>query len=81
MDLLTTAWAFLTHLDTGLALLLARYGTWVYAILFAVIFCETGLVVLPFLPGDSLLFVAGALWAASDRQIDVLMALLVLAAL
>jgi membrane-associated protein len=53
----------------------------VYAILFAIVFCETGLVVMPFLPGDSLLFVAGALWAASGMQIDLLMATLVVAAL
>jgi membrane-associated protein len=51
------------HLDVHLALLLQQYGTAVYAILFAIVFCETGLVVTPFLPGDSLLFVAGALAA------------------
>ena len=48
------------HLDKHLAILVQQYGTWIYAILFAIIFCETGLVVFPFLPGDSLLFVAGA---------------------
>jgi membrane-associated protein len=53
------------HLDVHLAALLQQYGGWVYAILFAIIFCETGLVVAPFLPGDSLLFVAGALAATS----------------
>ncbi len=81
MDPLAALWSFLTHLDTELAALLLRYGTWVYAILFAIVFCETGLVALPFLPGDSLLFVAGALWAASDLSIAPLMATLVVAAL
>src|SRR5579872_966772 len=51
------------HLDRHLVELLARYDLWIYAILFAVIFCETGLVVTPFLPGDSLLFAVGALAA------------------
>jgi membrane-associated protein len=51
------------HLDKHLAALAAEYGLWIYAILFAIVFCETGLVVMPFLPGDSLLFVAGALAA------------------
>ena len=53
------------HVDSYLAALLAEYGTWIYVILFAIVFCETGLVVTPFLPGDSLLFVAGALAAAA----------------
>ncbi|EGH20316.1 SNARE associated protein, partial [Pseudomonas amygdali pv. mori str. 301020] len=48
------------HLDVYLDLLVTNYGTWVYAILFLVIFCETGLVIMPFLPGGSLLFIAGA---------------------
>src|SRR6266498_5510442 len=51
------------HLDTHLVELVSRYGTFSYAILFAIIFCETGLVVTPFLPGDSLLFAIGALSA------------------
>jgi membrane-associated protein len=55
------------HLDQHLVELLARYGEWIYAILFAIIFAETGFVVTPFLPGDSLLFGAGAL-AAVDRS-------------
>jgi membrane-associated protein len=53
------------HVDKYLAALLTQYGIWIYAILFAIVFCETGLVVTPFLPGDSLLFVAGALAAQS----------------
>ncbi|MDR2854219.1 MAG: hypothetical protein LBV31_02810, partial [Prevotellaceae bacterium] len=54
---------FILHIDKHLAELVANYNTWVYAILFLIIFCETGLVVTPFLPGDSMLFVAGALTA------------------
>ena len=49
------------HLDQHLAELTAQYGTWTYLILFVIVFCETGLVVTPFLPGDSLLFAAGAI--------------------
>ena len=59
------------HVDKYLAGLLAQYGTWIYAILFAIVFCETGLVVTPFLPGDSLLFVAGALAATSGGSFDI----------
>ena len=66
------------HLDVHLNELVTRYDTWVYAILFAVIFCETGLVVTPFLPGDSLLFVAGAL-AATTGSLDAHALLLLLA--
>lgn len=55
---------------------MAEYGAWIYAILFAVIFCETGLVVTPFLPGDSLLFVAGAIAAAGELNVHLLFALL-----
>jgi len=69
------------HLDQHLALLIAHYGIWVYAILFAIIFCETGLVVAPFLPGDSLLFVAGALAAGGGLDLFVLCAVLFAAAL
>jgi membrane-associated protein len=68
------------HLDKYLAVLVADYGVWVYAILFAIIFCETGLVVTPFLPGDSLLFVAGALAATGGLDIGVLIAVLLSAA-
>jgi membrane-associated protein len=81
MELIAAAWSFVTHLDVELAGLLARYGAWVYAILFAIVFCETGLVVTPFLPGDSLLFVAGALWATAGLPVPLLMATLVAAAL
>ncbi len=64
------------HLDVHLLKWVAEYGAWIYAILFAVIFCETGLVVTPFLPGDSLLFVAGAIAAAGEMNIHLLFALL-----
>ncbi len=68
------------HLDKHLAMLVQQYGTWIYAILFAIIFSETGFVVTPFLPGDSLLFVAGALAALGGMDIGVLLAVLVVAA-
>lgn len=68
------------HLDKHLAVLVQQYGTWIYAILFAIIFSETGFVVTPFLPGDSLLFVAGALAALGGMDIGVLLAVLVVAA-
>jgi membrane-associated protein len=68
------------HLDTYLSVLVANYGVWIYAILFLVIFCETGLVVMPFLPGDSLLFIAGALCASGSMDPVLLAALLMLAA-
>ncbi|SDI06920.1 DedA family protein [Propionivibrio dicarboxylicus] len=68
------------HLDKYLAVLVQQYGVWIYAILFAIIFSETGFVVTPFLPGDSLLFVAGALAAVGGMNIGVLLALLVVAA-
>ncbi|MBL8471786.1 MAG: DedA family protein [Rhodocyclaceae bacterium] len=69
------------HLDRHLAALLAQYGVWLYGILFLIIFCETGLVVTPFLPGDSLLFVAGALAATGGLNIGLLIAVLLCAAL
>jgi membrane-associated protein len=69
------------HPDQQLGVLLQHYGSWVYGVLFLILFCETGLVVTPFLPGDSLLFVAGALWAATDRPVEALIAVLLCAAL
>ena len=63
------------HLDDHLLELVSTYGRWVYAILFAVIFAETGLVVTPFLPGDSLLFAAGAIAAAGALDVRVLVVL------
>ena len=61
MELLTQFINIFLHIDTHLAQLAMDYGTWLYVILFIVVFCETGLVVTPFLPGDSLLFATGAL--------------------
>src|SRR5688572_32997659 len=60
------------NLDRHLQWLVANYGTWIYLILFAIIFCETGLVVTPFLPGDSLLFVAGAVAAGGGMGVHLL---------
>jgi membrane-associated protein len=61
---------FILHIDTHLQLLAAQYGLWLYAILFIIIFCETGLVVTPFLPGDSLLFAAGSLASMPGSSLD-----------
>ncbi len=74
---------FILHIDVHLAELVAQYGVWVYAILFLIIFCETGLVVTPFLPGDSLLFVAGALASlpSNDINVHVMVVLMVVAAI
>jgi membrane-associated protein len=80
VELLLFAWDLLVNLDRHLAALLQQHGAWVYLLLFAIIFSETGLVVTPFLPGDSLLFVAGALAAAGDMDVHVLAFVLVVAA-
>ncbi len=74
---------FVLHLDTHLAAFVAQYGPWVYGLLFLIVFAETGLVVTPFLPGDSLLFAAGAIAATSGSQMNVwlLFALLAVAAI
>ncbi|MDN7141532.1 DedA family protein [Pseudomonas sp. JQ170] len=69
------------HLDAYLDLLVNNYGGWIYAILFLVIFCETGLVVMPFLPGDSLLFIAGAVAAGGGMDPVLLGGLLMAAAI
>ena len=71
----------LLHLDAHLVELVSRYGTFSYAILFAIIFCETGLVVTPFLPGDSLLFAVGALSAKDAFNVYTVAFLLMLAAI
>jgi membrane-associated protein len=68
MEFLMQALEYFRHMDTHLADLLREYGGWTYAILFLIIFCETGLVVTPFLPGDSLLFAAGAVVATANSQ-------------
>lgn len=80
MELLTYLFDVVMHLDTHLLTLTQQYGVWIYAILFVIIFCETGLVVFPFLPGDSLLFVAGALCGIGALDFYILLPLLMLAA-
>jgi len=80
VELLLSGWDLLVHLDRHLATLLQQHGAWVYLLLFAIIFCETGLVVTPFLPGDSLLFIAGALAAGGEIDVHLLALLLVAAA-
>lgn len=80
MELLTAFIDIVLHLDTHLLALTREYGVWVYAILFLIIYCETGLVVMPFLPGDSLLFVAGALCGLGALRLEWLAPLLMLAA-
>jgi membrane-associated protein len=69
------------HLNRHLAEMVADYGPWVYGILFLIVFCETGLVVTPFLPGDSLLFAAGALAATGGLNLPLLIGLLIVAAI
>ena len=81
MELLAALWDFAVHLDAHLAAFAAQHGAWVYALLFVIVFTETGLVVMPFLPGDTLLFVVGALAAAGGMDIVTVMAVLVAAAL
>ena len=71
MEFISNIIDFILHIDVHLANLVAQYGMWVYAIVFLIIFCETGLVVTPFLPGDSLLFVAGALSALPENDLNV----------
>lgn len=71
---------YFLHLDRYLGQVIAAYGLWTYGLLFAIIFCETGLVVMPFLPGDSLLFAAGALTATTALKIGWLLILLIVAA-
>ena len=87
MELLHTLWALIVtlfdiamHLDVHLQELIAQYQSGIYAILFLIVFIETGVVIWPFLPGDSLLFVGGTLAAAGNMDIAALMAVLVAAA-
>jgi membrane-associated protein len=80
MDLLAQFIDIVLHLDKHLIFLVQEYGLWIYAILFLIIFGETGFVVLPFLPGDSLLFVAGAVAAIGGMDLGVLMTVLIVAA-
>jgi membrane-associated protein len=81
MEFIKDAVEFVLHIDTHLFTLCTAYGAWVYAILFLIVFCETGLVVTPFLPGDSLLFAVGALAALNAIEARIAAPLLVAAAL
>lgn len=81
MDWIMSLLQMMLHLDATLAQVIADYGVWIYAILFLIIFCETGLVVTPFLPGDSLLFVAGAFAATGDLNLALLVGSLSVAAI
>jgi membrane-associated protein len=81
MDLLTSLLDIAMHLDVHLQELVVKYHTGIYAILFLIVFVETGVVVWPFLPGDSLLFVSGTLAAAGDMDIATLIIVLICAAL
>lgn len=80
MELLASFIDIVLHLDRHLVALVQQYGLWIYAILFAIIFAETGFVVTPFLPGDSLLFVAGAVAASGAMDVNLLVFLLIVAA-
>lgn len=70
----------LLHVDQSLGMLIEQYGTLIYMVLFLIVFCETGLVVFPFLPGDSLLFIAGAFCATGAMHFWLLLVLLIVAA-
>ncbi|MEW6097712.1 MAG: DedA family protein [Pseudomonadota bacterium] len=81
MDIVAFLIDFILHVDEHLAEFVAHYGAWVYALLFLIVFVETGLVVMPFLPGDSLLFVVGALCGAGVMNLPLAMILLLVAAI
>jgi membrane-associated protein len=81
MDLITTLVDVLLHLDKHLSDVIQHYGVWTYLILFLIVFCETGLVVTPFLPGDSLLFAVGTFAALGALDLWLVMALLMMAAI
>ncbi len=80
MELLAQFIDIVLHLDRHLTWLVDNYGVWIYLILFLIIFCETGLVVTPFLPGDSLLFVTGAVAAVGGMDVNLVVVLLIVAA-
>ncbi|HJW12005.1 MAG TPA: hypothetical protein VJ598_09475, partial [Albitalea sp.] len=80
MDVITALWDLIVHVDVHLANFVQAYGPWVYALLFAIIFVETGVVVMPFLPGDSLLFVVGTLCAVDLMNLPTSIGLLTAAA-
>jgi membrane-associated protein len=80
MEIIAFLFDFILHVDQHLQTFVQSYGAWVYALLFLIIFTETGVVVMPFLPGDSLLFVVGTLCGAGLMSLPVAMGLLVVAA-
>jgi len=79
--MLTTLLYSLLALDQTLAVIAAQYGPWLYALLFVIIFAETGLVVFPFLPGDSILFISGTVVAAAGLNVHMLVVVLIIAAI
>lgn len=81
MDILLQLVDFILHVDRYLEAFVAQYGAWVYALLFLIIFVETGVVVMPFLPGDSLLFIVGAMCGAGLMSLPLVMGLLLVAAI
>ncbi|MCA9940116.1 MAG: DedA family protein [Anaerolineales bacterium] len=81
MEIIQTVIEFILHIDKHLSVIISDYGTWTYLILFGIVFMETGLVVTPFLPGDSLLFAAGAFAALGSLHITWLILLLIAAAI
>ena len=81
MELVKTFIDFLLHIDDHLQTLVTNYGVWTYVILFVIVFCETGLVVTPILPGDSLLFAAGVMAARGSLDVTLLSILLIVAAI
>ena len=81
MDILLQLVDFILHVDRHLEAFVAQYGAWVYALLFLIIFVETGVVVMPFLPGDSLLFIVGAMCGAGLMSLPLAMGLLLAAAI
>ena len=81
MEIITFLFDFILHVDKYLEAFVQNYGTWVYALLFLIIFVETGVVIMPFLPGDSLLFVVGALSGAGLMSYPVAVTVLIAAAI
>jgi membrane-associated protein len=81
VDLLRNLMDLFVHLDQHLSRIISQYGTWTHLILFLIVFCETGLVVTPFLPGDSLLFAAGTFAALGSLDLPLVLLLLIVAAI